>query len=154
MELSEAAKVLKQVARQYEAARSLEEAVNEAQEALNNTTKATLAYKDLKVQIEAAKTELTDCKGQVSKHKEKQAKDAAEAVQTLNTQLAARQMEADNALKPVLSKLNEARATYAKEVAEHEERIANLSRQEASLSASVNKLTTTIDKLKASIQSV
>ena len=154
MELSEAGKVLIQVAKQYDAARTLAEAVSAALDAQNNMAKAVMQHKDLKAQIEAAKADVADCKVQHGKQKEKLVKDAAEAVQSLNTQLAARQAEADNALKPVLAKISEARATYAKEVAEHEERIANLSRQEASLSASVNKLTATIDKLKASIQSV
>lgn len=154
MELSEAGKILNQVAKEREAARCLGDAVAVALEAINGTTKAQLAYKELKSQIEAAKGELSDCKAQHGKQKDKLAKDAAEAVQSLNASLAARQAEAEAALKPVLAKLNEARSANAKEVADHEERIANLSQQEATLSASVKKLTATIDKLKAAVQNV
>lgn len=154
MELSEAGKILNAVAKEREAARCLGDAVAVALEALNSTSKAQLAYKDLKSQIEAAKAELDDLKHQQGKQKDKLASDAEKAVQSLHTKLAARQAEADGALQPVLNQLAEARSTYAKEVAAHEERIANLSKQEATLTASVNKLTATIDRLKASIQGV
>lgn len=154
MELSEAGKILNQVAKEREAARCLGDAVAVALEALNSTSKAQLAYKELKGQIEEAKAELTDIKSQQGKQKDKLKADGDKAVHELNTKLAARQTEAEAALAPVLAQLDMARKTYAMEVADHEERIASLSRQESALDASVKKLTATIEKLKAAVQSV
>ena len=154
MELSDARKIVAQTAKQFEAARALEDAASVIIEAQNNSAKAANAYAELKKQIEAAKGELADCKGQHGKQKAKLEADGAKAVQELNTHLAARQAEADATVKVVQKKIDEAHTAYARELGEHEERIASLSKQESTLSASVTKLTATIDKLKASIQSV
>jgi len=154
MELSEAGKVLQAAAKQYEACRSLGEAISTAIDAANSTAKASLQHQALLTQIESANKELSELKAQQSKQKAKLAADAEKAVQELNMQLAARQAEADDALQPVLAKLKEARAAYAKELAEHEEAIANMVKQKADLTATNNKLVATIEKLKAAVQNV
>ena len=154
MELSDARKIVAQTAKQFEAARALEDAASTIIEAQNNSTKATNAYADLKKQIESAKAELSECKTKHTKQQDKWASEHAQDVQALNTQLAARQAEADATLTVVQKKINEAHTAYARELGEHEERIAKLSQQESTLQTSVSKLTATIEKLKASIQSV
>ena len=154
MELSDARKIVAQTAKQFEAAKALEEAASVIIEAQNNSTKATNAYADLKKQIEVAKGELSECKGQHGKQKAKLEVDAQKTLQELSATIAARQAEAEATLKVVQKKIDEAHTAYARELGEHEERIASLGTQERTLAASVNKLTATIDKLKASIQSV
>lgn len=154
MELSEAGKILNQVAREREAARLLGDAVAVALEALNSTSKAQLAYKDLQGQIKTAKDELADAKAKHHAFKEKCSKDNEKMCVEQADLLASRQAEADKELAPVLAKVADARKVYAQEIAEHEERIANLTKHEASLSASVSKLTATIEKLKAAVQNV
>ena len=154
MELSDARKIVAQTAKQFEAARALEDAASTIIEAMNQSAKATAAYADLKKQIEAAKGELSDCKAQHGKQKDKLKADGEKAVQELNTQLAARQAEADTALKPVLAKISEAKAAYAKELAEHEESIVRMQKQNADLQATQTKLNAAIEKMKAAVSSV
>lgn len=154
MELSDARKIVAHTAKQFEAARALEDAASTIIDAQNNSAKATNAYAELKKQIEAAKGDLAECKVKHGKQQDKWAAEHAGDVQTLNTQLAARQVEADATLKIVQKKIDEAHTAYARELGEHEERIASLSKQESTLAASVHKLTATIEKLKAAIQSV